>query len=722
MSSLPSFYKRFGALALVLSLGLFFGSPALTAPASALSAKVPAGVLANLIPNSPTSDIDGDGVLNAQDNCPTVANPTQTDTDGDGIGNACDNCPNVANLTQADIDGDGVGNACDNCPSRANPAQTDTDGDGVGDACDNCPSRANPAQADTDGDGVGDACDNCPNVANAGQNDDDNDGLGNACDDFNGPYPSLQIEASCVPVGINSAPFTIAASYAPPNLGLEIGADPTFSPVLGQFSLDPNTVSFSGNYNPLTFPNGIWVRWAADHSVTDHAANQGDCATPTPTPTPTLGYPPLYLEPGCIDGTTATYTATGAAAPDLAIEIAGDAQFSYVYTPSYLLDPSTFTYYGAYFMPAFPDGLWVRWVNDPSITAHMANPTASCNAPTPPLPPVTTCAGAAGGTASFSDVPAGWKLVLHGPGSDDWNTITSGFSSISLASGNYTYQWRDAADNDQNQTNGSGSFTIDVCVVPNPPPPPVLTCGGTASFSDVVPAGWYLALQGPGANDFTKITSGFNSLALAPGTYHYQWRDAAGNDQNQTNGSGDFTISACVVPNPPTLATSCGGSVTFSGLPEGWSIIIDGTKVKLLENTTQTFAETVGVHTYSYLDAAGAPVAGGTFTIVACVIPCIPANNCFFNTPTPTPTPVITATPTPVITATPTPITTPMPTPITTPTPTPVTIPATLPPTNSSGPLDGPGPGAPVSGLVLLCAGALLGVLSLFVRRRTMTR
>jgi len=435
--------------------------------------------------------------------------------------------------------------------------------------------------------------------------------------------------------------------------------------------------------------------------------------------------------------------------------------------------------------------LWVRWTSDPGVvTGPISN---NC---TIPLPPVTTCAGAAGGTASFSDVPAGWKLVLHGPGANDWSSVTSGFGSIALAPGSYTYQWRDAADNDQNQTNGQGSFIINACAPLPPvltcggaasfsdvpagwylalqgpgandwntvtsgfdsialapgtyhyqwrdagandqnqtngsgdftivacvvPPPPVLTCGGTASFSDVVPAGWYLALQGPGANDFTKITSGFNSLALAPGTYHYQWRDAAGNDQNQTNGSGDFTISACVVPNPPTLATSCGGSVTFSGLPEGWSIIIDGTKVKLLENTTQTFAETVGVHTYSYLDAAGAPVAGGTFTIVACVIPCIPANNCFFNTPTPTPTPVITATPTPVITATPTPITTPMPTPITTPTPTPVTIPATLPPTNSSGPLDGPGPGAPVSGLVLLCAGALLGVLSLFVRRRTMTR
>lgn len=58
-----------------------------------------------------------------------------------------------------DSDGDGICDANDNCPTNRNPGQEDRDGDGVGDTCDNCPGTANPGQEDTDGDGIGDACD-----------------------------------------------------------------------------------------------------------------------------------------------------------------------------------------------------------------------------------------------------------------------------------------------------------------------------------------------------------------------------------------------------------------------------------------------------------------------------------------------------------------------------------------------------------------------------------
>ncbi|MDC0711508.1 choice-of-anchor A family protein [Stigmatella sp. ncwal1] len=81
--------------------------------------------------NGFSSDSDGDGVLDEDDNCLSVPNPDQTDSDGDGFGDACDEC--------TDGDGDGVCDENDNCPSTPNPGQADADGDGLGDVCDSCP-------------------------------------------------------------------------------------------------------------------------------------------------------------------------------------------------------------------------------------------------------------------------------------------------------------------------------------------------------------------------------------------------------------------------------------------------------------------------------------------------------------------------------------------------------------------------------------------------------
>lgn len=127
-------------------------------------------------------DVDGDNVLNASDNCPSVYNPDQLDSDGDTVGNACDNCPMIANRDQLDTDADGIGDVCDDC--------TDTDGDGYGDpgyaantcTLDNCPDKYNPLQEDTDSDSYGDSCDNCPLVYNPEQRDEWNDGIGDLCD------------------------------------------------------------------------------------------------------------------------------------------------------------------------------------------------------------------------------------------------------------------------------------------------------------------------------------------------------------------------------------------------------------------------------------------------------------------------------------------------------------------------------------------------------------
>ena len=75
-------------------------------------------------PDANPDDLDGDGVSNTQDNCPTAVNPDQHDEDHDRIGDACDNCPANANANQADstevavmMFADGVGDACDLRPA-----------------------------------------------------------------------------------------------------------------------------------------------------------------------------------------------------------------------------------------------------------------------------------------------------------------------------------------------------------------------------------------------------------------------------------------------------------------------------------------------------------------------------------------------------------------------------------------------------------------------------
>jgi len=167
------------------------------------------------VPDAAPLDGDGDGIADAIDNCPLVANTDQANHDTDSAGDACDNdddddtvldstdnCPLIANTDQADADSDGTGDPCDLC---ANDPDDDLDNDGI---CvgagfvtpktagnDNCPAISNADQANSDTDPAGDACDddddndtiidgadNCPLVPNVTQEDFDTDGVGDVCD------------------------------------------------------------------------------------------------------------------------------------------------------------------------------------------------------------------------------------------------------------------------------------------------------------------------------------------------------------------------------------------------------------------------------------------------------------------------------------------------------------------------------------------------------------
>jgi len=67
------------------------------------------------------NDIDGDGIPNATDNCPSVKNPTQADCDGNGVGDAC----------ELDCNHNGLADVCE----ILSGAVTDQNLNGIPDTC-----------------------------------------------------------------------------------------------------------------------------------------------------------------------------------------------------------------------------------------------------------------------------------------------------------------------------------------------------------------------------------------------------------------------------------------------------------------------------------------------------------------------------------------------------------------------------------------------------------
>ncbi len=193
-------------------------------------------------------DSDGDGICDAQDNCPGVpgqigsacndGNPctindvlnancqctgTFQDSDGDGICDAQDNCPSIPGQigsscndgdpcttgdvingncqcvgTFQDADADGICNALDNCPNAPGVQGSSCDDGNVCTINDvlnaNCQCVGTPLP-DSDGDGLCDAIDGCPGVTGE---------TGWQCDDGDPCTFSDVLDANCICVGTPS--------------------------------------------------------------------------------------------------------------------------------------------------------------------------------------------------------------------------------------------------------------------------------------------------------------------------------------------------------------------------------------------------------------------------------------------------------------------------------------------------------------------------------------
>ncbi|MEW6432716.1 MAG: OmpA family protein [Myxococcota bacterium] len=143
------------------------------------------------------TDKDGDGVLDKDDQCPSLPGPPENkgcpveapkDTDNDGLPDPVDNCPtqpedmdgwqDTDGCPEPDNDGDGILDQADKCPNEAGPMQNlgcpvvDKDGDGITDDKDQCVNEPEDKDGfqdedgcpdlDNDSDGVPDDRDDCP--------------------------------------------------------------------------------------------------------------------------------------------------------------------------------------------------------------------------------------------------------------------------------------------------------------------------------------------------------------------------------------------------------------------------------------------------------------------------------------------------------------------------------------------------------------------------------
>ncbi len=231
-------------------------------------------------------DVDMDGVLNVDDDCPNTAgdstidrdgcpdadgdgysdenddfpnNPSEwLDTDNDGVGDNTDMFPNDTGEWM-DSDGDGVGDNGDAFPYDANETM-DSDNDGVGDNADMFPFNAFE-YLDSDGDGAGDNSDRFPFDANETM-DSDNDGVGDNADAFPND-PSETMDSDGDGIGDNSDPYPFINNFLDSDGDTIVDLQDAFPDDMTQW-VDADGDGYGDNTtgnNPDAFPN-VASQWS----------------------------------------------------------------------------------------------------------------------------------------------------------------------------------------------------------------------------------------------------------------------------------------------------------------------------------------------------------------------------------------------------------------------------------------------------------------------------
>ncbi len=182
-------------------------------------------------PDPKPEDTDGDGIIDPDDQCPTVPGLVETagcpDRDRDGIVDAEDACPDAAgppeNKGCPDRDGDGILDKDDKCPDTKGvpeeqgcpPSIKDKDGDGIPDDKDVCPEQPEDMDGiedangcpedDADKDGILDAVDKCPLKAETKNNFEEDDGC---------PDEAPKVVVTCERVELNESVYFDLAKYS----------------------------------------------------------------------------------------------------------------------------------------------------------------------------------------------------------------------------------------------------------------------------------------------------------------------------------------------------------------------------------------------------------------------------------------------------------------------------------------------------------------------------